>query len=216
MPSLPKLRVTWTKSVIGAKARHRATVRALGFHRLHQTVFHDDTPSVRGMLHAVRHLVLVAPATDEEVAAVAAAGEAKKTKAPSFTLVSGPTERRVGEKRAPKAGRPAGRAGGKPSAERPEAETEEAAAIAIAEPAAVAEEKPAPRRPSAKAKAAAEAASVATAEPAAVTEEKPKKAPAKKAEPAAKPKAAPKAKAEAAAEAKPKRASTRAKKDAES
>jgi|GEM_PF-251631 large subunit ribosomal protein L30 len=211
MPSLPKLRVTWTKSVIGAKARHRATVRALGFHRLHQTLFHDDTPSVRGMLHAVRHLVLVTPATDEEVAAVAASGEAKKTKAPSFTLVSSPTERPVREKRAPKAVRPAGRAGGKPSAE-----AEEAAAVAIAEPAAVTEEKPAPRRPLAKAKAAAEAAAAATAEPAAVTEEKPKKAPAKKAEPAAKPRVAPKAKAEAATEAKPKRPSTRAKKDAES
>jgi large subunit ribosomal protein L30 len=54
-----KLVVTWKKSVIGAPDDQRATVRALGLHRLGQTVEHDDTPTIRGMLHKVRHLVEV-------------------------------------------------------------------------------------------------------------------------------------------------------------
>ena len=72
MPSQPKLRITWVKSIIGTPTRQRATVRALGLHRLHQSVFHEDTPSMRGMLHAVRHLVLAVPASEEEVAAAQA------------------------------------------------------------------------------------------------------------------------------------------------
>jgi large subunit ribosomal protein L30 len=34
-------------------------VRALGLRKIHQTVEHNDTPDVRGMLHKVRHLVEV-------------------------------------------------------------------------------------------------------------------------------------------------------------
>jgi large subunit ribosomal protein L30 len=34
-----------------------ATIRALGFRRLHQTIEHDDTPQIRGMIFKVRHLV---------------------------------------------------------------------------------------------------------------------------------------------------------------
>ncbi|MGB4338461.1 MAG: 50S ribosomal protein L30 [Bacillota bacterium] len=54
-----KLVVTWKKSAIGAPEDQRATVRALGLRRLGQTVEHDDTPTIRGMLHKVRHLVEV-------------------------------------------------------------------------------------------------------------------------------------------------------------
>ena len=54
-----KLVVTWKKSVIGAPGDQRATVRALGLHKLGQTVEHDDTPTIWGMLHKVRHLVEV-------------------------------------------------------------------------------------------------------------------------------------------------------------
>ena len=54
-----KLNVTLTKSTIGEKPKTRATVRGLGLRKLHQTVQHDDTPDVRGMLHKVRHLVKV-------------------------------------------------------------------------------------------------------------------------------------------------------------
>ncbi len=54
-----KLLVTLKKSVIGQKPRTRANVKALGLNKLHQTVEHNDTPDVRGMVHKVRHLVEV-------------------------------------------------------------------------------------------------------------------------------------------------------------
>lgn len=54
-----QLDVTLVRSLIGEKPKTRATVKSLGLRRLHQTVCHDDTPDVRGMLHKVRHLVVV-------------------------------------------------------------------------------------------------------------------------------------------------------------
>jgi large subunit ribosomal protein L30 len=54
------VRVTLVKSPIGYSVRHKATVKALGLHRLHQTVEHADTPALRGMLYVVNHLVEVA------------------------------------------------------------------------------------------------------------------------------------------------------------
>ena len=54
-----KVRITLMRSAIGETLRHKATVRALGFHRLHQTVEHEDTPTLRGMLYLVKKLVRV-------------------------------------------------------------------------------------------------------------------------------------------------------------
>ncbi|MCL4561801.1 MAG: 50S ribosomal protein L30 [Chloroflexi bacterium] len=51
------LRITLVKSAIGYSKEHKATIRALGFHRLHQTVEHIDSPTLRGMLYKVNHLV---------------------------------------------------------------------------------------------------------------------------------------------------------------
>jgi large subunit ribosomal protein L30 len=53
------IRVTLVRSPIGFPKRHKATVRALGLHRLHQTVEHVDTPTLRGMLYIVDRLVVV-------------------------------------------------------------------------------------------------------------------------------------------------------------
>lgn len=53
------IRVTWVKSAIGYRRRQKETLRALGLRRLGQTVDHPDTPAVRGMVVAVRHLVRV-------------------------------------------------------------------------------------------------------------------------------------------------------------
>lgn len=52
-----KLRITYVKSAIGYSVSHKATIRTLGLRRLNQSVVHDDTPSVRGMLAKVAHLV---------------------------------------------------------------------------------------------------------------------------------------------------------------
>jgi len=57
--SAKTLRVTQVKSEIGFDRRQRATLRGLGIRRLHHVVSLEDSPSVRGMLRAVRHLVKV-------------------------------------------------------------------------------------------------------------------------------------------------------------
>ena len=54
-----QLRITWVKSTIGCPPDQRGTIRALGLHRLHESVIHDDTPVIRGMTFKVRHLVRV-------------------------------------------------------------------------------------------------------------------------------------------------------------
>ncbi len=56
---MAKLRITWTKSGIGYARDQTATIRALGLHRLHETVEQRDTPAIRGMVNKVRHLVVV-------------------------------------------------------------------------------------------------------------------------------------------------------------
>jgi large subunit ribosomal protein L30 len=53
------VKVTLVKSPFGQIHRHRATVRGLGLRRLHQTVVVTDTPEIRGMLNASRHLLRV-------------------------------------------------------------------------------------------------------------------------------------------------------------
>jgi large subunit ribosomal protein L30 len=54
-----KLRVKQVKSGIGFTERQRETLRGLGFRRLYQVVELEDTPSVRGMITAIAHLVKI-------------------------------------------------------------------------------------------------------------------------------------------------------------
>ncbi|MBI4298373.1 MAG: 50S ribosomal protein L30 [Chloroflexi bacterium] len=56
---MARLRITWKKSTIGYEQDQRRTIKALGLRRLHQTVAHQDTPAIRGMIRKVRHLVQV-------------------------------------------------------------------------------------------------------------------------------------------------------------
>lgn len=51
------IKITLARSIIGEKPKVRATVDALGLKRIHQTVEQVDSPSVRGMLEKVNHLV---------------------------------------------------------------------------------------------------------------------------------------------------------------
>jgi len=53
------LRVTLVKSPIGYTKKQKATVRALGLRRLNQTVEHQDSPAVRGMLKKISHLIKI-------------------------------------------------------------------------------------------------------------------------------------------------------------
>ena len=52
-----KLHITYKKSTIGSNTRQKATIKALGFRKLNQTVVHNDTPAIRGMVERVSHLV---------------------------------------------------------------------------------------------------------------------------------------------------------------
>ena len=54
-----KLRITYSKSSIGYQKSQQATIKALGFRKLNQTVEHDDNPVIRGMVGKVNHLVTV-------------------------------------------------------------------------------------------------------------------------------------------------------------
>ncbi len=59
MAKTSKLRITWVKSSIGFSEGQKATIRALGFRRLGQSVERPDNRPIRGMVHKVRHLVEV-------------------------------------------------------------------------------------------------------------------------------------------------------------
>ncbi|NWG18706.1 MAG: 50S ribosomal protein L30 [Chloroflexi bacterium] len=78
---MTKLRVTYRKSSIGYSKDQKATIRSLGLRKLNSSVLHDDTPSIRGMLFKVKHLVSV-----EEVAA---AGDALPEATDNLELVEG-------------------------------------------------------------------------------------------------------------------------------
>jgi large subunit ribosomal protein L30 len=53
------VKLKWVVSYIGCTRDMRETVRGLGFRRMQQVVEREDTPSVRGMVDKVRHLVVV-------------------------------------------------------------------------------------------------------------------------------------------------------------
>jgi large subunit ribosomal protein L30 len=54
-----KLKITQKKSAIGRQKRQKLTIRALGIRKMHQSVVHQDTPQIRGMIRKVYHLVEV-------------------------------------------------------------------------------------------------------------------------------------------------------------
>ncbi|MBI4295640.1 MAG: 50S ribosomal protein L30 [Chloroflexi bacterium] len=56
---MAKLQIKWVKSTIGFNRDQRKVIRALGLHRLNQTVTHEDSRSIRGMVTRVRHLLQV-------------------------------------------------------------------------------------------------------------------------------------------------------------
>lgn len=58
-----QLKITWVRSASGRDVTQKRTVKALGLRRLHQTVVHEDTPSMRGMVGAVSHLLVVEEVT---------------------------------------------------------------------------------------------------------------------------------------------------------
>ena len=56
---MARIKVTQVKSQIGRLKSQKRTLEALGLRRLNQTVEHEATPSVVGMVNKVSHLVSV-------------------------------------------------------------------------------------------------------------------------------------------------------------
>ena len=56
---MAKIKVTQIKSAINRSKRQKATLEALGFRKLNQTVEHEETDAVKGMIAKVSHLVKV-------------------------------------------------------------------------------------------------------------------------------------------------------------
>ena len=56
---MAELKITWKKSCIGRPEKQRRIIRSLGLRRLHHTVTHSDTPTIRGMIIKVIHLIEV-------------------------------------------------------------------------------------------------------------------------------------------------------------
>jgi large subunit ribosomal protein L30 len=62
MADTKTIKITLTKSIIGAQPRQRKTIEALGLRKMHQTVELEDTPATRGAIMKVAHLVTVSEA----------------------------------------------------------------------------------------------------------------------------------------------------------
>ena len=56
---MAEIKITWTKSTIGKPGNQARIIASLGLHRLHHTVVHQDSPTIRGMVTKVSHLVKV-------------------------------------------------------------------------------------------------------------------------------------------------------------
>ena len=57
-----RLELTLTGSYIGCKPKQRATLRALGLRKIGRSVIQEDTPSIRGMIANVEHLISICEA----------------------------------------------------------------------------------------------------------------------------------------------------------
>ncbi len=55
----PTVRIKWVRSFIASPEKHKKVVRGLGFTRLNQVIEREDTPSIRGMVKKVPHLVQI-------------------------------------------------------------------------------------------------------------------------------------------------------------
>lgn len=54
---MAQIKITQKKSAIGRTLRQKRTVKALGLKRINDSIIHNDTPAVKGMINKVRHLI---------------------------------------------------------------------------------------------------------------------------------------------------------------
>lgn len=58
-----KVKITLIKSPIDKSKRQKANLIALGFRKMHQTIEHEATPQIEGMIRKVNHLIRVESAS---------------------------------------------------------------------------------------------------------------------------------------------------------
>ncbi|MFB3916664.1 MAG: 50S ribosomal protein L30 [Terriglobales bacterium] len=56
------IQIKWVRSAIAAPLKHKLVIKGLGFTRLNQVIEREDTPSIRGMVKKVPHLVKIVEA----------------------------------------------------------------------------------------------------------------------------------------------------------
>lgn len=56
---MAKIKIRQVRSKIGCPKKQKDTLAALGLKKINAVVEHEDTPTVRGMIEAVKHLVIV-------------------------------------------------------------------------------------------------------------------------------------------------------------
>lgn len=135
------LRITLVKSPIAAKPVNRKTVAALGLRKPGRSVYRQDTPSVRGMIRNVAHLLKV-ETVDAEPA------KAKKTKT-GITVVFTPEPKAKVEKPKPAKKAPAAKTAA-PKTETPKPAAKPAAKKPAAKSPEAAPKKAAPKKPAGK------------------------------------------------------------------
>ena len=58
-PAKAMIQIQYFRSMIQAPVKHKKVIKGLGFTRLNQIVVREDTPSIRGMVKTVPHLVRI-------------------------------------------------------------------------------------------------------------------------------------------------------------
>ena len=56
---MDKIRITQVKSIIGRPERQKRTMLAIGLKKMNQTIQHESTPQVLGMIKKVAHLLKI-------------------------------------------------------------------------------------------------------------------------------------------------------------
>jgi len=56
---MKKIKITQVRSAVGRPIRQKRSLESLGLHKMHQTVEHEATPQIEGIVNAVKHLVTV-------------------------------------------------------------------------------------------------------------------------------------------------------------
>jgi large subunit ribosomal protein L30 len=59
MAKTKQLKITQVRSGIGKLEAQKRTIKALGIKKMHDTVIHNDTPAIRGMVTSIKHLIKV-------------------------------------------------------------------------------------------------------------------------------------------------------------